>query len=132
MGAQFAGQTVAGSAITDVREAVRGRFARLLGRGDARKMWMFRIVLGVSGGNRYVLQVAHLTDRGERLTRGEGPGADRVPDRVRHLLPGGLTAGGIDSENRYVPVLGERLAMKLPEVCLPWWAARGSNPEPMG
>ena len=35
--AQFAGQTVAAAAITDVWEAVRGRFARLLGRGDARK-----------------------------------------------------------------------------------------------
>ena len=35
--AQFAGQTVAGAAITDMWEAVRGRFARLLGRGDARK-----------------------------------------------------------------------------------------------
>jgi hypothetical protein len=35
--AQFAGQTVAGAAITDAWEAVRGRFARLLGRGDARK-----------------------------------------------------------------------------------------------
>src|SRR5579862_6332113 len=35
--AQFAGQTVAGAAITDVWEAVRGRLARLLGRGDARK-----------------------------------------------------------------------------------------------
>jgi hypothetical protein len=35
--AQFAGQTVAGAAITDVWEAGRARFARLLGRGDARK-----------------------------------------------------------------------------------------------
>jgi hypothetical protein len=35
--AQWAGQTVAAAAITDVWEAVRGRFARLLGRGDARK-----------------------------------------------------------------------------------------------
>ena len=35
--AQFAGQTVAQAAITDVWEAVRGRFARLLGRGDSRK-----------------------------------------------------------------------------------------------
>jgi hypothetical protein len=35
--AQFAGQTVAAAAITDVWEAVRGPFARLLGRGDARK-----------------------------------------------------------------------------------------------
>lgn len=35
--AQFAGQTVAAAAITDVWESVRGRFARLLGRGDARR-----------------------------------------------------------------------------------------------
>jgi hypothetical protein len=35
--AQWAGQTVAGAAVTDVWEAARGRFARLLGRGDARK-----------------------------------------------------------------------------------------------
>jgi hypothetical protein len=35
--AQFAGQTVAGAAITDLWEAARGRFARLLGRGDARR-----------------------------------------------------------------------------------------------
>jgi hypothetical protein len=35
--AQFAGQTVAQASITDVWEAVRGRFARLLGRGDPRR-----------------------------------------------------------------------------------------------
>ena len=35
--AQFAGQTVAAAAITDAWESVRGRLARLLGRGDARK-----------------------------------------------------------------------------------------------
>jgi len=35
--AQFAGQTVAAAAITDLWESLRGRFARLLGRGDARK-----------------------------------------------------------------------------------------------
>ena len=35
--AQFAGQTVAAAAITDVWESVRGRFAKLLGRGDARR-----------------------------------------------------------------------------------------------
>ena len=34
---QFAGQTVAAAAITDVWESVRGRFARLLGRGNARR-----------------------------------------------------------------------------------------------
>jgi hypothetical protein len=25
-----------------------------------------------------------------------------------------------------------QLFLHLPEVCLPWWGARGSNPEPMG
>ena len=35
--AQFAGQTVAAAAITDVWESVRGRFTRLFGRGDARR-----------------------------------------------------------------------------------------------
>jgi hypothetical protein len=35
--AQFAGQTVAAAAITDVWELVRGRLARLLGRGNTRK-----------------------------------------------------------------------------------------------
>ena len=35
--AQFAGQTVAAAAITDVWEAVQGRFAKLIGRGDVRK-----------------------------------------------------------------------------------------------
>ena len=35
--AQFAGQTVATAAVTDVWETVRGKFARLLGRGDARR-----------------------------------------------------------------------------------------------
>jgi hypothetical protein len=35
--AQLAGQTVAAAAVTDVWEAVRDRFARLLGRGDHRK-----------------------------------------------------------------------------------------------
>jgi hypothetical protein len=35
--AQWAGQTVAAAALTDVWESARRKFARLLGRGDARK-----------------------------------------------------------------------------------------------
>lgn len=35
--AQFAGQTVAAAAITDVWESARHKFARLLGRGDRKK-----------------------------------------------------------------------------------------------
>jgi hypothetical protein len=29
---------------------------------------------------------------------------ERVPDRVRNLLPSGLTAGGVDDEAWHVPV----------------------------
>jgi hypothetical protein len=35
--AQWAGQTLAAAAVTDVWESARSKFARLLGRGDARK-----------------------------------------------------------------------------------------------
>jgi len=35
--AQWAGQTVAAAAVTDVWESARGKFARLLARGDTRK-----------------------------------------------------------------------------------------------
>ena len=44
--AQFAGQTVAAAAVTDVWEAARGRLARLLGRGDARKTKALDLWLG--------------------------------------------------------------------------------------
>ncbi len=64
----------------------------------------------LQGRHWHVLQVAHLAYRGQRFARREHPGADRVPDRVRHLLPGRLTAGRIDNEDWHVPVLGEPLA----------------------
>jgi len=35
--AQFAGQTVAAAAVTDIWESMRGRLARLFGRGDVHK-----------------------------------------------------------------------------------------------
>lgn len=35
--AQFAGQTVAAAAVTDICGSARHKFARLLGRGDARR-----------------------------------------------------------------------------------------------
>jgi hypothetical protein len=40
--AQFAGQTVAAAAITDAWEAIRDRFARMLGHGDARRTQLAR------------------------------------------------------------------------------------------
>ena len=62
--AQWAGQTVAAAAVTDAWEAVRGRFARLLGRGDARKAEV---------AERWLAQTR------DQLARGgarRGPGAD--------------------------------------------------------
>lgn len=62
--AQFAGQTVAAAAVTDVWESARSRFARLLGRGDARKtevaeQWLAqtRAQLAPTGGELEPLQV---------------------------------------------------------------------------
>jgi hypothetical protein len=58
--AQWAGQTVAAAAVTDVWESVRGRFARLLGRGDTRRTetaerWLAqtreRLAAGVPGAD---------------------------------------------------------------------------------
>ena len=63
--AQFAGQTVAAAAITDVWEAVRCRFARLLSRGDARK---------AEAAERWLAQTR------EQLTPAT-PGADLEPVR---------------------------------------------------
>jgi hypothetical protein len=61
--AQWAGQTVAASAVTDVWESARGKFARLLGRGDARKT-----------------EVAErwLAETHEQLTAGEGGDLERA------------------------------------------------------
>ena len=60
---QFAGQTVAGAAIPDVWEAVKGRFARPLGRGDTRKT-----------------QVAEqwLEQTRQQLTTAAGPGLEQA------------------------------------------------------
>jgi hypothetical protein len=59
--------------------------------------------------HRNILQGTHLTDRRQRVACREHPGTDRAPDRICHLLPGRSAAGGVDGEDRHVPVLGERL-----------------------
>jgi len=61
--AQWAGQTVAAAAVSDVWESARGKFARLLGRGDGRKT-----------------EVAQrwLAETHERLTVVEGADLDRA------------------------------------------------------
>jgi len=64
--AQWAGQTVAAAAITDVWELVRGQFARLLGCGDARKIrvaeqWLAQtheLMAEAAGGELEAVRVA--------------------------------------------------------------------------
>ena len=53
----------------------------------------------------HALKRAHLLDRGQRFARREHPGADRVPKRVGHLLPGRSAARSNDTKRRHVPVL---------------------------
>ena len=63
--AQWAGQTVAAAAITDAWEAVRGRFARLLGRGDARKTQV---------AEQWLAQTRQQLTTTRRVPAGSGPG----------------------------------------------------------
>jgi len=53
----------------------------------------------------HALKRAHLLDRGQRFARREHPGADRVPKRVGHLLPGRSAAQSNNTKRRHVPVL---------------------------
>jgi hypothetical protein len=63
--AQWAGQTVAAAAITDMWELVRSRFARLLGHGDAQKIQVV---------DRWLAQT--------RVVLAEAAGSEREPVRV--------------------------------------------------
>ena len=77
--AQFAGQTVAAAAVTDVWESVRGRFARLLGRGDARKT---QVAEGWLAQTREQLAAAP----GAELEQVTGAQAERWAGRFADLL----------------------------------------------
>ena len=78
--AQFAGQTVAAAAVTDVWESVRGRFARLLGRGDARKT---QVAEGWLAQTREQLATA---GPGAGLERARRAAAERWAGRFADLL----------------------------------------------
>jgi hypothetical protein len=87
--AQWAGQTVAAAAVTDVWESVRGRFARLLGRGDTRK---------TEAAERWLAQTREqLTTAGPgaALEQARQASAERWADRFADLLDEdpGLEAG---------------------------------------
>ena len=99
--AQFAGQTVAQAAITDVWEAVRGRFARLLGRGDARKAEV---------AERWLAQTQQqlAAAAGAELDRAREGQAERWAGRFADLLD---EDPGVEGELR---ALVEEVAARLP------------------
>ena len=99
--AQFAGQTVAAAAVTDVWEAVRGRFARLLGRGDARRTQVAEQWLAQTRQ-----QVA--TAQGSELERAQEAAAERWAGRFADLLD---EDPGVEAELR---ALAEQVAAQLP------------------
>jgi hypothetical protein len=78
--AQFAGQTVAAAAITDGWESVRGRFARLLGRGNARKT---EVATGWLTQTHEQLAAA---GPGPELEQARRAAAERWADRFADLL----------------------------------------------
>jgi hypothetical protein len=99
--AQFAGQAVAAAAVTDVWEAVRGRFARLLGRGDARKaqvveQWLAQTQQQLAGTS------------GSGLERIRAAAAERWAGRFADLLD---EDPGMEVELR---ALVEEVAARLP------------------
>jgi hypothetical protein len=99
--AQWAGQTVAAAAITDVWEAARGRFARLLGRGNARKAEV---------AERWLAQTR------EQLTVVPGDGLERVREAQAERWTGRFADlldedPGVEAELR---ALVEEVAAQLP------------------
>lgn len=98
--AQFAGQTVAAAAITDVWESARDKFARLLGRGDARKT---EVVEGWLAQTRDQLAAA-----GSELESVRAAQVQRWADRFADLLD---EDPGVEAVLR---VLVEEVAAQLP------------------
>jgi hypothetical protein len=98
--AQFAGQTVAAAAITDVWEAYRGRFARLWGRGDARKT---QVAEGWLAQTREQVATA-----GSGLEQVREAAAERWAGRFADLLD---EDPGVEAELR---ALVEEVAARLP------------------
>jgi hypothetical protein len=100
--AQFAAQTVAAAAVTDVWEAARGRFARLLGRGDTRKTQV---------AEQWLTQTQQqLTSAapGSELNQARRAAAERWESRFADLLDEDPEA---ESELR---LLAEEVAAQLP------------------
>ena len=104
--AQWAGQTVAAAAVTDVWESARGKFARLLGRGDARKTEVAERWLAETRDQLAAVEAADLDRaRAAQARRWEGrfadlldedPGAEAdlraLVDEIRSVLPAGVVS----------------------------------------
>lgn len=112
--AQFAGQTVAAAAVTDVWEAVRGRFVRLLGRGDARRT-----------------QVAEqwLAQTREQLIAAPGSGLERAREAVAERWAGRFADlldedPGLEAELR---ALADEVAARLPAAAADHSVAAGRD-----
>jgi hypothetical protein len=98
--AQWAGQTVAAAATTDAWEAARGRFARLLGRGDARKTEVAE--------RRLTQTREQLTAAGSNVEQLQEAAAERWAERFSDLLDDDPS---LEAELR---VLVEEVAAQLP------------------
>jgi hypothetical protein len=104
--AQWAGQTVAAAAVTDVWESARGKFARLLGRSDARKTEVAERWLAETHEQLTVVEGADLERaRAALAQRWEGrfadlldedPGAEAdlraLVQEIRAALPAGVVS----------------------------------------
>src|SRR5260370_9096074 len=99
--AQFAGQTVAAAAVTDMWESARRKVARLLGRGDSKKTEVAERWLAETHGQLAAAAGADLEPaRAAQAQRGEGRVAGRLDEDP-----------GVEAELR---ALAEELAAQLP------------------
>jgi hypothetical protein len=100
--AQFAGQTVASAAITDVWETFRGRVARLLGQGDKHR---------TEAAERWLAQTRQQLEAaspGQGLEQARDAAAERWTDRFADLLDEDPT---LEAKLR---ALAEEIAAQLP------------------
>jgi hypothetical protein len=100
--AQFAGQTVTAAAINDTWESARHKFARLLGRGDARRTQVAEQWLGQTR--------EQLATAGSGLEEAQGATAQRWAGRFADLLD---EDPSVEAELR---ALVEEVAARLPAV----------------
>jgi hypothetical protein len=122
--AQWAGQMVAAAAVTDVWESARGKFARLLGRGDARKTEVAERWLAETRDQLAAVEAADLDRaRAAQARRWEGrfadlldedPGAEAdlraLVEEVAAALPAGVVsaAGHAVAAGRDVRISADR------------------------